>query len=670
MKANFKKIAVISAIVIIPLAYSFMYLYAFWNPYNKLDKVPVAVVSLDKGAVINGEYENIGNDIIADLKNNDDLKWEFVSEEEAETGLEGQEYYASIIIPENFSEEISTASSLDHIKGLIEYKNNEKRNFLAGQVINRVALELKINISEKISQEISDALVAELRNIPDKLSELGAGLKEIENGTTTLYEKTGDLINGQRDFNQGLSSLSDGLSEASAGSDQLVAGADTLFLGTKTFNEALEALNLGGVSLSQGSESFSKGLAYFGTNLNSYVGGVSQYVAGVNQSSEAIGNAGSYIENYIAAHPEALADPNMQQALQILQEVAGNETTLEESGNTLINSGEGLKSGSSSLNENYADLNSGIKTITSSIDEASQQASQLYAGAEAVDSGLKELSEGIKEGSSGASVLKDNSFLLYSGENLLRSGIGELNKGVASGSNDVLEAVSDAESKTATLNGIEEYIADPVDLDTTKINAVPDYGSGFAPYFISLSLWVGALMMFFAVYLDDKYKFKISGSKGKNMVRYLSYSFVGVAQAVVLAFVLRSGLKLTVQNVPIFYLTCILISLVFIEIMRFLIVHIGEVGKFIALLLLIIQLTACGGTFPMETLPTFFQKVNPYLPMTYSVNILREIISGTNYTYYFQNLYVLLGMGLLFLFINLIALRLKENRKPLVEQTL
>ena len=180
------------------------------------------------------------------------------------------------------------------------------------------------------------------------------------------------------------------------------------------------------------------------------------------------------------------------------------------------------------------------------------------------------------------------------------------------------------------LDGLADYSEEPVSTDTQHVQPVDNYGSAFAPYFMSLSMWVGGLMIFFGIYLDYQKKIRILSKDSDHVVlRAFVFMLLGLLQAVLLAFVIHHALGIKVANLGMLYLSCCLVSLTFISIIQFCLVHLGDAGKFVALLLLILQLTSCAGTFPIETCPTFFQKLYPFMPMTYSVRLFKEALAGT-----------------------------------------
>lgn len=605
-----KKTAVIAAVVILPLIYSFFYLYAFWDPYSKLNELPVAVVNNDIGAAVSGQYKNIGNDLVDHLKGNDDVKWVFISSEESEKGLAERKYYAAVTIPEDFTQKIATAETTDKMKGVILYTLEEKRNFLAGQVLSRVVTSIRENVSQGITEAIADNMAEVMGKIPDQLDELGTGLAKIDDGAVSLKDGTKTLLNGQYILNNGIRNLNSGLESAVVSSKKLTSGSEELTAGLQKASEGSRTLT---------------------ASMEKLSAGMTGYVAGQKQVNDSVVALNGALKSYIAHHPQAASDPE-------LAAVVGGMAK--------------ISAGAPQLSAAAMQLEGGTKAASAGMASLSEGTVKAAEGMTVLNSGIGQFSEGIKAASAGSAKLLKGGNSLAAGAVKLNSGSGKLVKGINKAYDSVNDSATDASADVAKLNGIGAYAAEPVTVNENKINPVPDYGTAFTPYFVSLSIWVGALMMFFAIYLDPKmWSDRLTG-RPKKAVRFLMYTFIGIGQALIVAFVLKNGLGLTVSNVGMYYAVILLISLSFVSIMRFLIVQLKDVGKFIAVLWLILQLTACGGTFPMELVPKFFQVINPYMPMTYSVNALREVISGIDAPFLNHNMFVLGATGLCFLTIN------------------
>ncbi len=711
---KYKKFAVVIAVILIPLVYSFFYLDAFWDPYSKLDKLPVAVVNQDNGATIGGENRNLGKEITDNLKTDKNLKWVITSESDAKDGLENKKYYAVINIPGDFSKNISSAADSDKLQGNLTYTVNEKSNYLASQVLSRVTLEFKDKVSKSVSEEIVGTLLDQIKDLPNSLKELDNGLKEIKDGAELLYDSNSKIVDGQKKFNDGVNKLNNGLAEANNGSTTLAKGSKQLSDGAELFYRSLSGGSDKIAGLVNGSNTFMSGFSILNSGLNqlnseittaapeipqltkgssdlnsgilSYTSGVDKYIESVNKVSQAQSVLATSIQKYVASHPEAMTDPNFKAVIATLETSKSAPEQLKAGGEQLSSNGKHLAdgsgelvvgvsklatkmgsvsqavgklaSGSNELYKSYPMINQGIRDTAGSIKTASDKSKELASGASAVKAGVEKLSGGVSALAAGSEELSKNSGVILDGETKIQDGLGKLKDGVTEASSGVSSSLLKADGKLNGTDGLKEYAADPVKITEKKVYGIPDYGTAFTPYFVSLSLWVGALLMFFSIYLDPEVKFrKISEASG--VIRFFAYTFIGIAQALVLDLVIVKGLHLEVANMGLFVLTSIVISLAFTSIMRFLIVQLKDVGKFLAILLLILQLTSCGGTFPMELVPRFFKVLNPFMPMTYSVNALREVIAGINNGYLASSLIVLAAIAVGFLILNLVSSKLR-----------
>jgi putative membrane protein len=215
-----------------------------------------------------------------------------------------------------------------------------------------------------------------------------------------------------------------------------------------------------------------------------------------------------------------------------------------------------------------------------------------------------------------------------------------------------------------TTNGLADYASAPVRVAASPINPVPNYGTAFTPYFVSLSLYVGALIMFVGIYLDNDEKIKLLSRNSEHRYKRVAiFSLIGVAQAVALAVLVQFGLGLKIAHPAAFYLSCILASAVFIAIVEFFFLCLKDAGKFLSMLLLILQLTSCGGTFPMETVPKFFNVLYPFMPMTYSVKLFKETISGSLGSASASDALVLACFGIGFIALTIVFTRGKKVKE-------
>jgi len=594
-KNNIIKIAVIIGVVIIPLMYSFFYLSAFWDPYSKLENLPVAVVNNDAGAEINSEQRNLGNEFCDKLKEDGSFKFSFTDEDDAKKGTEDKKYYAMIKIPENFSKCIASADEKDKQTAEIIFSANEKRNYLAGQILSRAVLEMEKGLRESITKEMVDTLADQVNGMPGKLDELSDGLGELSDGTSKLSD--------------GANSLKDGTSQLSAGIGELKKGMDSLQSGSQTASTSAQALASGASTLNNG--------------INSYVSGVNSLISSVNETS-------SFISAYVKAHPELLSDPQFAAFIQKL-----------------------------SNPQNAA----AVSSLQSAGTQLSAASSQLSDGASKLAAGAKSLEQGIKTANGGAAKLESASGQIASGAQSLSSGTAELDKAVKTAKEKLDSSVEDSKKQLEAIDGLGDFVSKSVEIKSEPINPIDNYGTYFSPYFMSLSLWVGALIIFFGIYFDVDGRFSfLSRTSSHKIARSFAYLLISFAQAILLGIVLTCCLGLEPKHIGMYFISLCLVSLVSISIVQFCIVHLGNLGKFLAIALLILQLTSCGGTFPMETVPKFFNALYPFMPMTYAVSVFKETISGDINSGYWQNTMILVIILVVFVAATDILSKFKKEK--------
>jgi putative membrane protein len=284
---------------------------------------------------------------------------------------------------------------------------------------------------------------------------------------------------------------------------------------------------------------------------------------------------------------------------------------------------------------------------------------QLKSGSVELETGLNTLNENSKKIDTAIGSISDGTKDLLAGEQ-------ELSDGVDTFKAEIDEGIESSKTELESVDGLSEYISDPVEVDKEAYGEVKSYGYSFAPFFMSISLWVGALMVFIVIYYDPENRFKILGRKSEHRFTRLGlYVLIAILQALILGFLLKFALGFMPTNELLYYGSCVIVSLVFFSIMQFFIFNLKDVGKFIALILLILQLAASGGTFPIETIPSCFQAISPFMPMTYSIQLFKEALISIDTAILYKNLGVLIAIWLVFLtgsFIGDVVRILKEKK--------
>lgn len=627
---KFMKVIIIIAVIIIPVLYSFFYLKAFWDPYGNLHDMNIAIVNLDEG----DNDENLGTELVNKLKDKDTMTITVLNNsDEAQEGLVNQDYYATITIPKNFTKDLNNAENSDRKVTTISYSPNQKNNYLASQIINKVVTTVETELRSEVSKKVVGKLSDKLEEVPNKMEEISDGASQLQDGTSQLQSGLQELNKGTNNLSTNYEKFDSGVDSAYAGSNKLAnglnslkSGADEIYSGTSQLAEKTNTLNAG---------------------VSSYVKGVNQLVSSVNATSTQIQKVGEDLVKYQSGDQRALTE-----AIQILQTMQSSSAGSAQLLGTLQSKGTELEQGVNLLNTKVQTLNSGMFTLKQGISSAKTGNEELQKGLKELSTNSKTIKEGTKQLSNGSSQALNGSQTLLDGTNTFKN---EINNGI-----------ENTQEELKNLNGLDEYTSEPVEVDEQDYAQVDSYGVGFAPYFMSISLWVGALIMLIIFYYDPEDRFKLLGRNAQN--KYLRaglYFAISVTQGIVLGFILKAGLGFGVTNIWLYYGTCILTSIVFFSILQFLVIKLGDVGKFLGILLLVLQLAASGGTFPIETVPKFFQSIYKFMPMNYTIRLIKESLIKVDNGMIAKNACILVGIFIVFMAITLIAdyLKTKHDKK-------
>ncbi|WP_163195660.1 YhgE/Pip family protein [Clostridium thermarum] len=674
------------AVLFVPVLYSFIYLGSIWDVYGDLDTVPVAVVNLDKPVTKDGKEYAVGRELEENLRNNDKLSWQFVSHEEAVKGVEGTKYYALIEVPEDFSEKISEAQDGSFESPELIYMANEGKNFVFSQLSSKIAENIKNEVNSSIQKEISKALVDSLYDVKVSINDASEGASDLHEGTEVLLSGSVDLSKGLNEAAEGSKQLTEGLQTIKDGQSQITNGAQALVDGLNTFkssltssNDQLPLLVQGSAEVSKNTELIEKGAeqlsSSLNTGLNALADGISQTASGISQAS-AILNA--EVDNINKSNLSEEDKAKLLAAIGAVNKINSSnlKDNIEAPLRKAAGSAEPLASNLKKLSEGTKSVAAGTLQLAQGLGDtqikAAAGADELIEGAQALQQGSSTILNGLNTAAEKIHELSKGLEKLSSGSVALKDGLQQLNEGTAKFS----ESLKDGYDKISDnlkfdSENMSQFISDPVALKDNSINQVEYYGEGLSPYFISLSLWIGA--MFISLIFSIAKSLKAFDSKFMNSFigKFVVGSALTAVQAVILTVVVVKGLNLKPVSVPKFYLSNIFIAIVFFGVMYGLSHAIGVLGAPIMFVVLILQLASSAGTFPIETAPRFYQVIGKFVPMTYSVSILRMIISGINSSLLNKNISAMLIFAVVFLgggfIIRTIINLVKGNKQAVTE---
>lgn len=668
MKKNSKifNYLIVVVVLIIPFIYSFFYLKAYWDPYGKgnIDNIPVAIVNEDDG--------DKGISLIDSIKESNKLKIKVMSKEEAEKGLNNTSYYAVISIPKDFTESMKSASTSDKKHATITYSPNQKSNYLASQIINSVVNAVEKNLDNEVNSTIVSELTKSVNQVPDSLDDISDGFGELKTGTSKLQNGSNELLNGANTLKNGAETLNDG-------TISLQKGLSELNTNYKTFDSGINQLYNGSINLENGLKELNgskenintliSSINYLNSNYTALNTGIGQYVDGVNASNQEVTAMVTNLLTYYQMTQNGMDGSSyLMKAITNANNIkeASSNSNLSEAGQTIKNSSEAVKVGISNLNNEVGKLS----LLTDGIEKAYEGSNSLKNGLYTLSTKSNDVSIGISkiyDGSSninnGINSLSNGSSTLYNGVSTLNNGISTLNSSVSTAKDELDNKIITTKEDIKKTEKLADYAKEPIKINTKIVNEVESYGTSFAPLFISIGLWVGALMFYVVFYYDKNNRFgDFSIDSKKYLKRTLLYHLVATTSGIILALLLQLLLDLNITNYILYYFSIILIANTFVGIMELLITNFGDVGKFLGLIILVLQLAASGGTFPIETVSKCFRFLNNYLPMTYTIRLLKESLMSIESNLLTKNLIIVLIMCIVLITFNIINSLRKEKK--------
>ncbi len=436
-QAIFKnKILLISFIVIsfIPILYASFFLKSVWDPYGKTGDLPVAVVNEDKEVEYNGKMLNVGAEVVDQLKEDENLNWEFVSGEEAKQGLENQEYYMIVTIPEDFSANAATVMDERPKKMNIEYETNGALNYL-GEVIGETAMkQLKSEVSEKVTEVYANTIF-------DQLSEIGDGFAQAADGAEQLDEGANDLAEGSKTLTDGLNTLADSTITFSDGEETFSVALGQYLEGTVKLDDGLGELKAGVDTLGEKVPDLADGVSRLDDGSSKLASGIRDYTGGVSR----------------------LADGT--------DTLAGNGTALKTGVTTLVT---GLSNGTAQLQSGANQVSAGLTQMSGSIgaqiDSGAEQLTVLDKGLTDLNNSIQGLNQMLAAAGTADPAAADAAVSNISGDDT--ANIINAAEAAKSSANNIMNSAASVSSESSALDGLREAVNNSSDLDDNSKSIV------------------------------------------------------------------------------------------------------------------------------------------------------------------------------------------------------
>lgn len=691
---------IILGILIIPALYAWFNIRAFWDPYGNTGNIRVAVANVDEGASseLTGSID-VGSQVIDQLKENDQLGWQFMDTDAAQHAVKTGDVYAAIIIPKDFSENLLSVTTGNFTQPKLQYYVNEKASAIAPKMTDQGANQLDQQITNTFKKQVAGAATDQLKDAGESLELQLLSSQDVALGA--LDSASGDLTSVREDLSDlrdGITDAQDSLSDAQgtlADVDGLLADVqDSLSQAQDVMDEAQQEVI----------DFTDQATTAYADGMSELADAASQANVSVTEVTQALGTVGARVDGAIDdisavvdANGQAIADlqslldgsdvdqnlrDQLQKAISTLQDRNQNDQQLlsdlkdlKADTSDTVNQVESLTDTLAQGSQGSKDAASGLKdALTNSIPQLNAAMSELSSATSALSSSLDAHKDTLAQASG---LLKDLDGQLDSTLAALDSLDGNLSdtqKAVDGASTDVAAlSAADEWNQLHTITGLDSdqiasFISSPIEVEEQVVFPVNSYGSAMSALFTNLSLWIGAFMLMVMFKLEvDTEKAKGVTVRQAYYARFWLLAGLIVCQALIVSI---GNLILGVQTVNPFAFvgTSVLIGLVYLSIVYALSVAFGHVGRGLCILFVIMQIPGASGLYPIEVMPGFFRAIYPLLPFSYGIDALRETIGGF-YPGHYQHAMAILALFVVLSFIvGLVARRRLANFHVLVNR--
>ncbi len=689
---------ILAGVCILPALYAWYTIETMWDPYANTGSIKVAVVNEDKGADSNYTGKiNIGQEVVDELHSDHELDWQFVSKDEAMDGVYSSEYYAALIFPENFSEDFISVFSGNFTQPKIEYYVNEKLSGSGTKVTDSAASKIETTIDESFVSQVSNKVVEIAQRtggaVHDKSEQstslLSHSVEEARNAISQNRTMVNDLTPTIDSSIHSVDSSNDLLKKLVASLPALDARLDSASTSLenirKTLNdysatlsakvtESALALTQAAVDINLASAQIAGDIQTAKANVDTALAEARELVSYNNQLLESLRNSPVASTDQVQ---KAISDIEAQNA-----SLSSTITSLEQLANQLDNNAQAVK--------NATDTVANVAKTSADNLQKSAKDFQITILPE-IDTSLDSLASAIGTLRGATESLRtlfdQESTLLTQLASMLeqsKSICAEVGLSLEALENNLESTYTDLRSlqnsasfkELTTLLGmnpddVSSFMSSPVKLDTVALYPVNPYGSGIAPFFSNLALWVcGFILMAIVRLRVDPVGLPRFSATQAYFGRWLFYVSIGIIQSLIICI---GDLVLGIQceNPAAFIGAGVLAGFVYVNLLYALAYSMRHIGKALAVVLLVLQIPGSSGMFPVEMMPEFYQVLNPLLPFTYSIDAMREAIGGMYGAHYLIDMLILGGCFIpVGLFIGLMGVHFGYNVNTLFDAKL
>ncbi|MBD5786187.1 YhgE/Pip domain-containing protein [Cellulosimicrobium terreum] len=648
----------ILAMALIPTLYAGLYLFANHDPYGRLDEVPAAVVVHDEGttttdAQTGDETERrFGRDVADQLLDDGGFGWVETSQADAEYGVRSGRYDAALVIGPTFSADLASAGEFEPQQASLTLITNDANNYLARTIADQIVGQVRDSIAEQVGTEAADTFLRGFASIHTNLADAVDGADQLLDGATSLQDGIVSADDGAHTLADGASRAADGAAELDTktgdladavgrlddGAGELSSGLGTLRDGTASLPDQTRELADGAAQVADGNEQ----VARYGSDVAAAAGDVVPALdaarddaaatldaarADLEDQLEAAGVPQETIDDILARFDTARTDvgtaldgqrDQVQDAVDQVEGASGQLDDLAAGARQIADGADTLADATPRLADGIASAADGASTLADGTGQLAAATPQLVAGVGQLADGTAQVADGAGDLADGTAQLRDGSGELVDGTKELRDGL-----------QDGLGQVPDLDDQTR--DDTAQTIGNPVTVQNQALASAGTYGGGLAPFFLSLATWIGAYVLFLLVRpLSTRALAAGRSGLAAALGGWLTPAAIGVVQVAAMFAVTKFALDIDPVHGVGTALFLVLVSATFVAILQALNVWLGAAGQFLGLILMLVQLVTAGGTFPWQTIPQPLQGMHRFLPMTYAVEGLRQLLYGGN----------------------------------------
>lgn len=625
LSKNFFALVIAIGVCFLPALYAWFNIYSNWDPYGSTGELKLAAISLDQGYTDDkGEYHNQGDSIIENLKGNTSVNWQFVdTAEDAVNGVYSGDYYAAVVIDENFTYDMYNVFAEDAKAPTLIFYENQKKNAVATKISDTVVSTLQNNINEAFIEVV----------ISEVLSGAGSAYESIDE-----QEGAEGLVDNLKQLNKDITAYQKSI-------NQIIAADEVLKTNLGLAEEDSQSLTLETAQSADALGKTNNEVAKTQTTLNSYTSNVNSTIDNVEAELKVLENilkAGTLAKDagavesalsQVAADLIALNAGNLDATtllvLQFITQKGIDNTTAASIQKSEMALKEIIEEVRIEISEIQQNVNSNyVPKINNSVDNIEDVISSAVITMDSLSktfgctTTMLDSIQGTLD-CANVSLEKTNEALGYIN--------GRLETTIAA-----VDGVSMDKKMEAIINNLSsnseaygKFFSEPVQIKTEAVYPIDNYGSAVAPFYTTLAIWVGALILTAIIKVHaDKKKYPEAKDIELYFGRYALYWVMAQFQAVVIVVGDVLVFKIQCVHPGWFMLAASCAATTFSILIYSLVITWGDVGKALSVVIVVLQIAGSSGTYPIELLPEFFQRVYIFFPFPYSINAMRECICG------------------------------------------